>query len=143
MQQQAYAQGYPIQEAEARSQFKPYSPNDQGGNYSPYGPPQQFSPSLSQTSDPMQSATWTNNSMGVPPRVPVASQYNNQGFARVHQGPPQEMGGDGFGANLPPGIGLGVHHIGNGDSYAPEPPRAELDARTGSPTQSRTDGSRA
>lgn len=141
MQQQAYAQGYPVQEAEARSQFKPYSPNEnQGGNYSPYGPPQQFSPTMSQTSDNTQSGTWTTNSMGVPMRVPVNSQYSNQGFARVHQGPPQEMGGDGYGANLPAGVGLGVHHIG--DSYAPEPPRAELDARSGSPLPSRTDGSR-
>lgn len=141
MQQQGYTQGYPIHEAEARSQFKPYSPNDQGGTYSPYGPPHQhqhqhpqFSPSLSQTSDPMQSTTWTNtnNSMN----APIPSQYGHQ-FAR----PPQEMEG---GYSTPP-VGLGVHHIG--DSFAPEQPRAELDGRTSSPTQtqthSRTDGSHA
>lgn len=140
MQPQGYTQGYPVHEAEARSQFKPYSPTDQSGKYPPHGHPHQhpqFSPSLSQISDPMQSTTWTNtnSSMGVHPRVPVSSQYGNQ---------PQEMEGGGYGRNYTPTIGLGVHHIG--DSFASEAPRAELEGRTSSPTptqtHSRTDGSR-
>jgi len=104
-----------IQEVENHSAFRAYSP--QTGNYSPYGHPSQFTPPPLHPSNHAHSYSWGSNSA-------IDSSQSQSGgpqFARVHQGPPQEMAGSGHQDRS--WAGLGVHHVGN--DYV-DRPRAEL-----------------
>lgn len=131
VQQQGFVPNHQVHEADDQSQVKPYPPQDHPGSaHVSYGPSPRFSPPLSQNSDPLRSSGWSTSSTGVPPRKPVGSRYDGQGFARVHQGPPQELGGDEHAAHYHQNVGLGVHHIQEDSTgYPLETPPAELDVR--------------
>lgn len=84
--------GYTDQQSDAKtvSVYKPYSPFS--NHSSQYSLQPKLASSSPYFSGATQSVCWNNNSREINSRGPVESQYSNQQFARVHQGPPQELG---------------------------------------------------